>query len=92
MSTAADSAPFEDRTQDDLLDVERRLILEFSEWVPADEVCRCVADVASRFDDASIRAYVPVLVERIARDWLRNAVHEVDHQPTLHAVPIHTRE
>ena len=57
-----------------VVDIIRRLVLEFDGSVPPDVVERCVWDVADRFDGLPVRTYVPVLVERSARTWLRDAV------------------
>jgi hypothetical protein len=65
----------------DVTVVERRLVDEFSASIPPDEVRRCIADVAARFDAAPVQTYLPVLVERIARNWLRDAVLEADQRP-----------
>jgi hypothetical protein len=51
--------------------VERRLIADFSPAIRPEEVQRCVRDVVARFDAATIRKYVPLLVERIARGRLQ---------------------
>jgi hypothetical protein len=56
--------------------VERRLIAELSPVVRPEEVQRCVFDVVARFDSATIRKYVPLLVERIARERLQAAQHD----------------
>ena len=61
---------------EELAAVERRLAAEFGPTVPPEVVHRCVVDVALRFEDSRVRQYVPVLVERIARAWLRDAVVE----------------
>jgi hypothetical protein len=58
--------------------VERRLIAELSPVVRPEEVQRCVFDVVARFDSATIRKYVPLLVERIARERLRAAQRDTD--------------
>jgi hypothetical protein len=53
--------------------VERRLIAELTPAVRPEEVQRCVRDVVARFDAATVRRYVPLLVERIARERLQAA-------------------
>jgi len=53
--------------------VERRLIAELGPAVRPEEVQRCVRDVVARFDAATVRRYVPLLVERIARERLHAA-------------------
>ena len=69
-------------TGGELAVLERQLTAEFSDDVPPEAVRCLIADIASGFDDAQIRMYVPLLVERIARDWLRDAVRE--SQPLAH--------
>ena len=76
------------RTDDgELAGAVRRLVLEFGASVPPDVVQRCVTDIAARFDEASVPNYVPVLVERLARAWLRDAVRESESRPVLRSVP-----
>jgi hypothetical protein len=85
MNTVPEAAPIRDAGQ--MSDVERRLMREFSGVVPPDEVSRCVTRVAAGFDEARVRVFVPVLVERVARQWLRDAVRESSERPTLVVVP-----
>ena len=95
MSVTWDSDPVEPRGESDAggpddgdrADITRRLTAEFRNSVPPEVVQRCVADVVARFDQAPVRAYIPVLVERIARDWLRDAVLESSHRAALRVVP-----
>ena len=56
--------------------------------VPPEVVRRCVTDTAAWFDEASVPNYVPVLVERLARAWLQDAVRESEQRPALRSVPI----
>ena len=74
MTATRDAVGIEHPNHGDLDGIERRLIAEFDVHVPADVVRSLIADVASGFDDAQVRTYIPILVERIARDWLRDAV------------------
>ena len=77
------------RTEDgELAGVERRLVHEFGASVPPEVVRRCVSDTAARFGEASVPNYVPVLVERLARAWLQDAVRESEQRPALRSVPI----
>jgi hypothetical protein len=87
MSAAWEEAPPDTRELDQLAAVVRRLTGEFQAAVPPDVVERFVHDVAVRFETAPVRIYVPVLVERIAREWLRDAVRESEPRPALRAVP-----
>jgi hypothetical protein len=64
----------------ELAAIERRLLEEFVDSVPPEVVQRCVLGIAARFDQAHVRTYVPILVERMARDWLHDAV--VESAPT----------
>lgn len=41
--------------------------------VPEGEIRDCVAGIYERFDDATVRAYIPVLVDRQARVTLMRA-------------------
>ena len=63
--------PFEDGR---LAEIERRLIAEFDAWVPPEVIRDCVAEAAGRLETAPVRSYVPILVARAARSWLRDAV------------------
>jgi len=85
VSVTPEAAPILDAAE--MSDVERRLTREFSGAVPPDEVRRCVTRVAAGFDEARVRVFVPVLVERLARQWLRDAVRESSERPMLVVVP-----
>jgi hypothetical protein len=62
----------------EMAQVERRLITDFSPAIRPEEVQRCVRDVVARFDAATIRKYVPLLVERVARGRLQAARRDAD--------------
>ncbi|MFC0105263.1 three-helix bundle dimerization domain-containing protein [Kibdelosporangium aridum] len=47
--------------------VEDRLITRYQNTLPPDEVRRAMRDEAHRFDDAPVRSFVPILVERAVR-------------------------
>jgi hypothetical protein len=81
------AAPGDGEEDGDLARVARRLVHEFGASVPPEVVRHRVADIAARFDQASVPNYVPVLVERLARAWLRDAVRESEHRPALRSVP-----
>ncbi len=73
--------PQEERAQIDA--VQRRLAQKYAE-LPHDHVAAVVQDVYARFSQSPVRDYVPLLVERRARDQLttstadRAAVAEAD--------------
>jgi protein-tyrosine phosphatase-like protein len=48
-----------------------RLFQQFHGTVPRDRVAEVVADAMSQWKDARVKAFVPVLAERAARDRLR---------------------
>ena len=60
----------------EMAQVEQRLVAELSPGIRPEEVQCCVRDVLARFDAATIRKYVPLLVERIARDQLQVALDD----------------
>jgi hypothetical protein len=62
----------------EMAQVEQRLIAELSPAIRPEEVQRCVRDVIARFAAATIRTYVSLLVERIARDELKLALDDDD--------------
>lgn len=62
------------------LDLEARLLSRFSRLHPED-VRRCLRDSAAQFDDARVRTFLAVLIERAATDRLREmerAMGEID--------------
>jgi hypothetical protein len=54
----------------DLQDVAHRIHEEFTDLLAQHEVDECLSRVAAKFDDAKIRAFVPLLVRRYVRDEL----------------------
>jgi hypothetical protein len=70
----------------EMAQIERRLIAELSPAIRPEEVQRCVRDVVARFDTATIRTYVPLLVERIAKDRLKTAEHDTNTAPSRPAL------
>jgi cobalamin-dependent methionine synthase I len=61
----------ENRAIDEVID---RLAKLFPE-LPDEEVAMAVSQVQPEFDDAPIREYVPLFVERSAKARLRQSVH-----------------
>lgn len=59
------------REDAELVRLTERLKAQFAGTVPAEEVERTVVDTAAGMADAPIRLFVPLLVERGAREALR---------------------
>lgn len=58
------------------LDSARRaLVAEFAGQIPAEQVEQRFADLVREFQAAPVRSFVPVLVQRRARQHLRSAAH-----------------
>jgi protein-tyrosine-phosphatase len=51
-----------------------RLVQEFAEMKPAEEIRACTDAILSEFDDSPVRSFVLTLAERRARDCLREPV------------------
>ena len=67
------SAP--DRPEPQMLgDLEERLIAQFSPAVRPDDVRRCVAQLVAGYEDARVRTYLAILIERGARERLQAIV------------------
>ena len=60
--------------QRQLESARRALVSEFAGRVPADEVERRFAELTAEFAGARVRGFVPVLVQRRARERLRTLV------------------
>lgn len=58
----------------ELLEIEERLIAEFHEALEPEEIRRYLESVVEAFDEASVRTYVMLFIERRARSNLRVAV------------------
>jgi hypothetical protein len=74
LSMVADM-PQEERAQIDA--VQRRLAQKYAE-LPHDHVAAVVKHVYARFNESTVRDYVPLLVERRAREELTSTVEERD--------------
>ncbi|MHB8510590.1 MAG: three-helix bundle dimerization domain-containing protein [Actinomycetota bacterium] len=59
------------RTQDRVSEARKRLVSEFGHTVPPETIEAVIEDQLSRWEDAPVQAYIPVLTERIARQRLR---------------------
>ena len=57
-----------------LRDLETRLLRRFSPPLRPEHVQRCLVETVMRFEDAPVRAYLPVLIERAAVTQLEASV------------------
>ena len=69
-----------------LRDLETRLVRRFSPPLRPEHVQRCLVETVMRFEDAPVRAYLPVLIERAAITQLEASVLACSgqHQPSSH--------
>jgi hypothetical protein len=58
----------------ELRHIETRLIERFSPPLRREEVERCFLEAVAAYQDAPVRTYLGVLVERLAVDRLRTAI------------------
>lgn len=61
------------RERQAMREVVHRLVRSFADSVPPEQVTRTVTTVHHRFDGKPVRDFVPVLVERFAREELRSS-------------------
>lgn len=66
-----------EREAHELAAVEQRLLTAFSPPLPPGHVSRTVSEARREFETARVRQYVPLLVERIARECLRTTARTV---------------
>jgi hypothetical protein len=66
------SAAIEERDAAELVSIERRLLAEYGPALGPEAVMRCIADAVGHFDEAPVRTYVMLLVERRATAQLRD--------------------
>jgi hypothetical protein len=64
-----------DEARSDLLEVKRRLIVEYGTTVPPLDIERYVDAALDSFAGARVRNFIPLLVERSVRDRLRSSRH-----------------
>jgi hypothetical protein len=57
----------------ELLEIEERLIAEFHDALEPEEIRRYLEQIVESFDEASVRTYVMLFIERRARANLRVA-------------------
>jgi len=70
-SSTASNAPGRLQINPDLLDVAHQIHQEFADRLDLSEVDECLTRVASKFSEAKVRSFVPLLVRRYVGDELR---------------------
>ena len=65
-------------------DIEERLIARFSPPLPPDVVRRCLSQSAVSYQDARVRTYLHILIERAAVERLQAIVRQ--GTPRIHLV------
>jgi hypothetical protein len=70
ISSPVDSGAEQQGVDKDLHDVSHLVHEEFDEHLDPRAVDECLSKVSSRFDNATVRAFVPLLVRRYAREEL----------------------
>jgi hypothetical protein len=74
----------DEREAAELVKIEGRLMAEYGASLGIDAVIRSIADAVGHFDEAPVRTYVMLLVERRAtaqlRDQARRAAADADGQ------------
>jgi len=69
-STVSDARQGQPKINPDLQNLAHRVHTEFDERLDPLAVDECLNRVAARFDEAKVRAFVPLLVRRYVRDEL----------------------
>ena len=62
----------------ELVGVERRLMEQYGDRVGPDEVMRCFDDATAAFADVRVRAYVALMIERLAAKQLRAVAARIE--------------
>ena len=75
-STISDDRKGSPKMSPDLLDVVHGVHQEFDATLDPLAVDECLNRVGATFDDAKVRAFVPLLVRRYVRDELNDRVSE----------------
>jgi hypothetical protein len=75
-STSLDPRKGGPKINADLQDVAHQVQEEFSERLDPRDVDECFDRVAAKFDNARVRAFVPLLVRRYVRDELQGRLTE----------------
>jgi len=68
---ALDARPGDPGINADLQDVAHQLHQEFAGRLEPVDIDECLHQVAAKFEDASVRSFVPLLVQRYAHDELQ---------------------
>ena len=71
-STVFDARQDQPQINPDLKDLAHRVHEEFDQQLDPLAVDKCLNRVASQFDDASVRSFVPLLVRRYVNDELHD--------------------
>jgi len=80
-----DPRPARPRVDPERLQVVSQLIhAEFDDHLDPHTVEECLSQVASRFDDASIRSFIPLLVRRYTREELQQRLQREPDLPLRH--------
>jgi len=70
-STVSDAHPGQPEIHPDLQDIAHQVHAEFANQLDPAAVDECLNRVAAKFDDATVRSFVPLLVRRYVREELR---------------------
>jgi hypothetical protein len=77
----SESAAMGEREAAELGRLEGRLMAEYGASLGTDAVIRCIADAVGHFDEAPVRTYVMLLVERRATAQLRDQARRAAADP-----------
>ncbi|HYO19106.1 MAG TPA: hypothetical protein VES02_10645 [Dermatophilaceae bacterium] len=72
----ADSRPVSTGVDPDLHDVAHRVHEEFDEHLDPRTIDECLSQVAARFNGATVRSFVPLLVRRYVREELQGRLRQ----------------
>jgi hypothetical protein len=75
-SSPVGSSAVQPGVDQDLHDVSHRVHEEFDEHLDPRAVDECLSKVSARFDGATVRAFVPLLVRRYAREELLGRIRQ----------------
>ena len=74
---ALDARPSHPGINADLQDVAHQLHQEFADRLEPVAIDECLQQVAAKFEDANLRSFVPLLVQRYAHDELQARLADV---------------
>jgi hypothetical protein len=72
----ADERPGGPTIDPDLHDVAHRIHEEFDDHVDPSAVDQCLAQIAARFEGATVRCFIPLLVRRYVREELQTRLRQ----------------